>query len=356
MANENFPYSTRILMGVVQGKEFKTPTYLRDTFFNTTVLSKAKFVSFDLLPNGDHGMAPFVNRRVGGKRIELQGFSNKMYEPPVVGNYFTVTPEDGFMRAPGRTEYDLAGPKSYLQEQIARGLRRIENKISRREEWMCAQALINGHIEVSGDGVSDDILFWSQLPENEQPKTTLATLWTANGVTALNVIEDLNEIVDKVVMSSGLTPTKIICGKNVINALRKILGESKLLDSRNVDMGSIAPQALPNGVRRLGYLADPGLEIYSYIARYEDEESGTIHPMIPDDKILFVSPEIDTIMAYGGIAIGWKDDGEPDIKPGTRFSFERPHDSLEQGRSIFLQSAPLPIVQSTNGFHVLKAV
>lgn len=354
MANENFPYSTRVLTGVVQGKEFKTPAYLRDTFFNTPMVSKAKYIAFDQLPNGDRGLAPFVNRRVGGKRIELQGYSTKMFEPPVVGNHFTVTPEDAFMRAPGHTEYDLEGPDSYLREQIARGLRRIENMIARREEWMCAQALINGHIEIKGDGVSDDVQFWSQLDEKDQPKSTLAKLWTADGVTALNVIDDLSSVVDTIVMNSGLTPTKIICGKNAYKALRNILAESKLLDSRNVEMGSVAPQALPNGVRRLGYLAEPGLEILSYVDRYL--EDGEIKPMIPDDKILFVSPEINTIMAYGAIANGWTQEGAPNIVSGTRFSFERPHESLEQGRSIFLESAPLPILQSVGGFHVLKAV
>lgn len=350
----SFPYDTRILMGVVQGKEFKTPAYLRDRFFSNVMTSTAKYIAFDKLPDGDRGLAPFVNRRVGGKRIELEGYSTEMYEPPVVGNHFTVTPEDAFMRAPGRTEYDLGGPGAFLDHQINTGLRRIENMISRREEWMCAQALVKGHIEIRGEGVSDDIAFWSQLPENEQPKSTLGTLWTASGVTALDVIDDLSEVVDTIVMRSGLTPRQIICGKDAYKALRNILAESKLLDSRNVEMGNVSPQALPNGIRRLGYLAEPGLEILSYVDRYID--NGTVQPMIPDDTILFVSPEVRTIMAYGAIANGWQTDGAPNLVSGTRFSFERPHDSLEMGRSIYLQACPLPILQSVDGFHVLKAV
>lgn len=355
MANENFfPYTTRVLTTVVQGKEFKSPAYLRDTFFSNVMVSKAKHIAFDLLPDGDRGLAPFVNRRVGGKRIELQGYATKMFEPPVVGNHFTVTPEDAFMRAPGRTEYDLAGPDSYLARQITDGLNRIENMISRREEWMCAQALIHGHIEIKGDGVSDDIHFWDQLPEDEQPKTTLEKLWTEDGVTDINVIDDLSEIVDTIVMRSGLTPRQIICGKDAYKALRNILAKSDLLDSKYVYMGEVAPQALPNGVRRLGYLAEPGLEILSYVDRYNDGDE--VKPMIPDDTILFVSPEVRTIMAYGAIANGWTANGAPNLVTGTRFSFERPHDSLEQGRSIYLQASPLPIVQAIDGFHVLKAV
>lgn len=350
-----FPYTTTILTGVVQGKEFKTPAYLRDTFFSNVMTSTAKYVAFDKLPDGDRALAPFVNRRVGGKRIELEGYKTEMYEPPVVGNHFTVTPEDAFMRAPGHTEYDLAGPGAFLDHQISSGLRRIENMISRREEWMCAQALLKGEITIKGDGVNEEtIQYWSHLTEAEQPKTTLATPWTDASVTANDIINDLSSVVDSVVMRSGLMPRKIICGQAVYKALREKLSESKLLDMRYVEMGNIAPTQLPNNVRRLGYLAEPGIEIYSYVDRYND--NGNILPMIPDDVCLFVSPEVNTIMAYGAIANGWNTNGAPNLERGTRFSFERPHDSLEQGRAIYLQSSPLPIIQSTDGFHVLKAV
>lgn len=349
-----FPYNTRVLMGVVQGKEFKTPAYLRDTFFSNVLTSTAKYIAFDKLPDGDRALAPFVNRRVGGKLVELSGYKTEMYEPPVIGNHFVVTPEDAFMRAPGRTEYDLGGPGAFLDHQINTGLRRIENMIARREEWMCAQALTTGQIEIKGEGVSDTIKFWSQLAPAEQPKTTLSTLWTDSGVDANTIINDLCEVVDAVVVRSGLMPTKMICGKNAYKALREKLSESKLLDSRNVQMGSIAPQALPNNVRRLGYLAEPGIEIYSYVDRYNDGDE--VLPMIPDDVCLLVSPEVNTIMAYGALANGWTTAGAPNLVRGTRFSFERQHDSLEQGRSIFLQSCPLPIIQSVDGFHVLKAV
>ena len=100
----------------------------------------------------------------------------------------------------------------------------------------------------------------------------------------------------------------------------------KLLDMRHVEMGNIAPSQLPNNIRRLGYLAEPGIEIYSYVDRYSD--GGTIQPMIPDDVCFFVSPEVNTIMAYGAIANGWSTNGAPNLERGTRFSFERPHDSL----------------------------
>lgn len=349
-----FPYNTQILTSVVQGKEFKTPAYLRDRFFSNVLVSSAKYIKFDKLPDGDRGLAPFVNRRVGGKRIELQGYKSEAYEPPVVGNHFTVTPEDAFMRAPGRTEYDLAGPKAYLDQQISAGLRRIENMISRREEWMCAQALLTGEIPIQGEGVSDVIKYWSQLPTEEQPKTTLGTLWTDPGVDANAIIDDLCTVVDAVVVRSGLMPREILCGKNVYKALRQKLATSDMLDIKRVEMGEIRPQQLPSNVRRLGYLAEPGLDILSYVDRYDTGEG--VAPMIPDDLCLLVSPEVHTIMAYGAIANGWTQNGAPNIVSGTRFSFERQHDSLEQGRAIYLQASPLPIIQSIDGFHVIKAV
>ena len=355
MTQAVFPYSTVDLMEVVQGNEFKTPGFFQK-FFKNTVYSKAKFIAFDELPNGDRKMAPFVHRRIGGKRIELQGYSTKMFTPPVVGDYFTVTPEDAFTRAPGRTEYDTDAPLTYLDQQIARGLRRIENMISRREEWMRAMAILKGEIVIKGEGVDDVVQFWSQLDEAEQPKSTVANSWDGADVKPIDIIKDLSAAVDTIVERSGIVPTQLICGRKVYAALLEKFVESKMLDMRNVNMGNVAPKNDHlNGVRSLGYLAEPGVEIISYVDRYDDGD-GKLVPYVDDDVCLLISPEIESFMGYGAIAQGWKDNREPNLVVGDRISFERPHDSLEQGRSIYLQSSPLPILQSTDGFHVLKAI
>lgn len=307
---------------------------------------------FDKLPDGDRGLAPFVNRRVGGTRIELKGYETHAFEPPVVGNHFTVTPEDGFMRAPGRTEYDTNAPRAFLDQQINTGLRRIENMISRREEWMCAQALISGEIVISGEGVEDKISYWSELAEDKKPTSRVSTAWATDGVDGKAIIKDLSATSDSIIDRCGAMATKIICGKGAYRTLYEKFADSKLLDTRNADNGSISPTQYSNNIRRLGYLNEPGVEIFGYFDMYKD--GNTNKPIIPDDVCLFVSPEIKTIMAYGAIANGWDKNAAPNIVSGTRFSYERPHDSLEQGRSIYLQSSPLPILQSTDGFHVLK--
>lgn len=355
MENEFFPYTTRDLMETVQADGFKVDSFFRDNFFKNKFVSSAKFVAFDEIPGNDRALAPFVNPRIGGVHVGLEGYKTNMYEPPAVGNYFTVSPEDVFMRAPGQTEYNTNGGHDYLRFQISKGFKRIEDMISRREEWMCAQALLNGHIEIVGEGVNDDIQFWSRLDAAEQPKTTLTTKWTDASVTPIQVIDDMNEVVDTVAMRSGRTPRRIICGKGVYNAIRNKFAESKLLDMKNVEMGSINPVKITDNVRRLGYLADPGIEIYCYSGLYQDA-SGKVVPVLPDDVALFIADDIDSVMAYGGFKRGWQADGAPAVLTGERISFEEEIKSLEKGRSIYLQSRPLPILQSTAGFHVLKAI
>lgn len=350
----DFPYTTRDLLEVVQGPKFKAPSYFRDTFFGNVRISRAKEIMFDKLPNGDRAVAPYINRRVGGKRIELQGYSTEMYTPPVVGNSFVVTPEDGFLRAPGKTEYEATGSDTFLDYQIKDGLTRIENMISRREELMCAQALINGHIEVKGEGVEDDIQYWSQLDTAEQPVLNLGTKWTES-TSALQVMKDLSAAADVIVERCGQAPTRLICGARVYQTLLAILGESKVLDIRNANLGSVAPADRGAGIRYLGYLPEPGVEIVCYSGRYAGAD-GNVAKLIPDDTCVLVASNLDTVMAYGAMAVGWEASGVPAIVTGTRFAFERQHDSLEQGRAIYLHSCPLPILQSTNGFLVIKAV
>ena len=47
-------------------------------------------------------------------------------------------------------------------------------------------------------------------------------------------------------------------------------------------LGEIAPRNLPNGVRYIGWLADPGLELYAYNEVYLDDWTNPENP--PSDS------------------------------------------------------------------------
>lgn len=45
----------------------------------------------------------------------------------------------------------------------------------------------------------------------------------------------------------------------------------KMMDNRRMNMGEINPRDLPNGVKYLGHLTDPSLDLYAYGEVYYDD-------------------------------------------------------------------------------------
>ena len=77
----------------------------------------------------------------------------------------------------------------------------------------------------------------------------------------------------------------------------------KMLDNRRMNLGEIAPRDLPNGVKYLGHLNDPSLDMYVYGEVYYDDwtnpDAPETKPLIPDNMIILISSRPNYMMAYG---------------------------------------------------------
>ncbi|RMS39563.1 Major capsid protein E [Pseudomonas amygdali pv. photiniae] len=65
-------------------------------------------------------------------------------------------------------------------------------------------------------------------------------------------------------------------------------------------MGLIKPEELPDGVTYLGYLNDPGVDLYGYDEWYLDDE-GDEQPMIPAGGLILGATSTRNAMLYGAI-------------------------------------------------------
>ena len=76
-----------------------------------------------------------------------------------------------------------------------------------------------------------------------------------------------------------------------------------MLDNRRMNLGEIAPRDLPNGVKYLGHLNDPSLDMYVYGEVYYDDwtnpDAPETKPLIPDNMIILISSRPNDMMAYG---------------------------------------------------------
>jgi hypothetical protein len=72
------------------------------------------------------------------------------------------------------------------------------------------------------------------------------------------------------------------------------------INMRRVDSGLIKPEELPDGVTYLGYLNDPGLDLYAYDEWYVDD-AGSELPMMPVDRIVMGATTARATRHYGAI-------------------------------------------------------
>ncbi len=293
MPNQIDIYQPRYLAEVVRSAP-PVHTFLRDTFFTNVKTFPTKEVDIDIV-KGDREMAAFVHPKLGAETLETEGYETKSYKPPMVNPDIVTTAENYMNRMPGDTLYSERTPAQRAAEQLVREYQRLDDSISRREEWMCAQALTTGAIHIKGKAVDEEIDFGLT---NKVVLTDTAR-WGESGADISGNLEDWT---DMVYTNGFANVDRIICGRTALKLLKNDKGILEKMDNRRYQAGEFNARNLPNGVRYHGYLTDSGLEVYSYKEVYVDRtnpERPTIKRLIPDNMIVMISPDVNFMRAYG---------------------------------------------------------
>lgn len=320
-------------------------TFLKSTFFGGTPRTfNTEYVDIDII-KGKRRMAPFVSPVIGGKTVERHGYTTNTYKPVLIAPDMVTTAEDAMRRAPGENIYGAASPSERMAEQLGRDMAELDSLITRREEWMCAQALFTGQIQMIGEGVNEIVNFGLDPTHNEVLAGT--ALWTDAASTPLTYLRTVRR---KLIQDSGISPTIAVFGASAIDAFLTNPSVKDILDKRRVDMGQIVPDALPNGVTYYGYIRDVALDIYGYDEWYLDD-AGVEQPMVPAKKILVGSTNARTDMLYGAIVEA--DTNETFALPRAPKSWTVPKPSA---RFVALKSRPLPVPTQIDAFYVAQVV
>lgn len=179
-------------------------------------------------------------------------------------------------------------------EQLGKDLAELDEEITRREEWMCAQALTSGQVRVLGDGLDDTIDF---LMASDHKITLTTGKWDVAGS---NPIGNLRGWKRKVAKDSDRTANVGVMSAEAVDAFQANEMVMKMLNTRRVDLGIIKPEELPDGVTYLGYLNDPGIDLYAYDEWYLDAE-GVEQPIISAGGIILGSTNTRNGVLYGAI-------------------------------------------------------
>lgn len=299
-------FQQRTLQKIVHGLE-TPPSYLLKKFFGNVGYIDTPHFDIDVIPYEGRKLAPFVDPRSGGSLHYLDGFRMKNYRLAYIAPKIPLSGEDTFVRRPGENIYQQFSPNERLQRDVAVSLRKLERLIARREEYMAAQALFTGKIEVSIDGVNSYVNdFWSDY--RETPDGTLSddapvasVTWTGASVT--DILNSLDNQLDSVAEKTSLVPDFALLGRTAAQTLLTQLAAEDAFERKTIHFGDFDPAEHADGVRYLGTLRYPSLDLFTYNAKVIGPSSGALESLVPENQVLLGTIKAETSRVYGPVQV-----------------------------------------------------
>lgn len=197
-------------------------SFFRDRYFPTAPrdLFKADKVLVEY-QDGDQRLAPFVAPRVGDIPIDRYGYEVSEYAPPRIAVSRSLTIDDLEKRGFGEAILADSTEAQRAARIIVEDMAFLENRIARREEWMCAQTIINNgctvqeYIDAKEQGESRQIKFYTGLTSDHIYSINSAKRWdTSNG----NFFGDVKAMA-RMLSKRGLRAADLLLGTDVADAI-----------------------------------------------------------------------------------------------------------------------------------------
>jgi len=298
MPNNIDIFDTYYMAGVVQ--EIVPPaTFFRDRYFPTDAadIFAADKVLVEYM-EGDRRLAPFVVQRAGDIPVGRKGYEVHEFEPPFIAPSRLLTLDDLRKRGFGEALFAGSTPAQRAAALQLRDLTDLDLRITRREEWMAAQTMINNgcsavaYIDNATAGVPFDIYYYDTGGSNPA-LYTVAEEWDDTGGDFFSDVEamcaDLAE--------RGLPVTDLVVGTAVGQFIMSNEKVAKILDNRRMEFGRLAPEVRVPGVSWLGRLNFGGFDLDIFVVRetYVDD-NGTTQYYFPTKSAMVTAPNCGHMM------------------------------------------------------------
>jgi hypothetical protein len=272
-------YDTHELMGVIETIK-PTSTFWRDLCFRTVQTFDSEYIDFDVVSRGRR-LAPFVAPTVQGKVMKSQGFTTKRFTPAYVKPKMVFNPSRALKRRPGEKYAGAMSPQARRDAIVADMLREQMDMHVRRQEWMCAQAVLTGSVTVTGEGYPTQVVDFGRAA-NQQLVLAGAATWDAGNDATVNVVEDLELWATRIQEASGYAPTDLILGLTAWNVFRKKQAVKDAL-----------------AVQYRGMLG--AFRVWTYNELYEDNDGNTQSLMDQKSVCLLNPAGLEGVRAFGAI-------------------------------------------------------
>ena len=342
MAELNF-FDTYTLSAIHQ--EIVPPaSFFKDRYFptnaNDIVAADKVLVEYS---DGDRKMAPFVVDRIGDIPIDRRGYVIREYEPPFIAPSRFLSIDDLRKRGFGEALYsEMSQAERAVQIQM-QDLIDLEKRILRREEWMCAQTMINNactmqeYIDAKTLGGVKHIQYYDTTNDAAYTPSAPWTTW--------DMMESDVEAMCDSLANRGLPVSDLVIGAAVWQKAKNFAGLTALLDNRRIDLGQIAPQNRYPGVTWAGRLNFNGYDLDIWVVKEQYvSDAGITSLYFPTKGAMVTAPNSGHLM-YGQITqidYGATDYVTYPLKRVPKFVIDQPNNT----RKIILQSRPLAAPQN----------
>ena len=248
-------------------------------------------------------LAPCVVPMKGGIPVARDGYKTIRYTPANVAPERTLTIDDLNKKQFGETLFSNQTPAAREGAILGEDIKDLGELIDSREEFMAAQTLFNNgyamkhYADKYGTGAYEEFKIQFYDGETNPSVYTPSAKWTRESDA---IISDLYAMA-KMLKKRGLRAADVIFGDDVADVLLNNETIQNLMDNRRLDLVSINPTELPNGVTSYGKINCMGvvLELFCYSETFVDED-GTEQTFVPAGKIAVTAPAMGRTL-YGSV-------------------------------------------------------
>lgn len=302
MASELNFFDTYVLMAIAE-EIVPQQTFFRDRYFPT---GECDIFACDKVlteyRKGDRKMAAFVSARAGDIPMDRIGYAIHEYQPAFIAPSRLLTLDDLTKRGFGEAIYANSTPAQRAARLQLDDLTDMDRRIVRREEWMCAQTMINNACTMQtyiDDKTEGEKLYVKFFDDASDHTYTVATKWNATGGDFFGDVKAMCRKLSK----RGLRAADLVLGSDVADAILDMEKVQKLLDRNSgIIIGTIDQElSRYDGVVYMGTLNFGGfkLNLISVDETYIDN-NGTEQKYFPATSAMVTAPGCGHLM-YGQI-------------------------------------------------------
>lgn len=341
----------------VQRKVKALPAFFLQ-WFGRQINFQEDSIAFDKVFTDVTRVAPFVAPNVQGRVMKEQGYSTKTFKPAYVKPKHVIDPNQIIPRQPG--EALGTGTLTIAQRRdrvIAFLLMKHRAMHENTWEWMAAQALQHGYVDVQGQDYP-----LVRVDFGRDAALTMTTNWAAGGVTLMGMISDMRDgqrLVSDKSLSGTVVRDYIFGGeawdKFVEVGGKELWGNDGLMDTniRGSETNITRLWDDVEGVQYMGELSGINgagrMRIWVNTQKYRDYEDQEKY-LFDQKSVMGISQAVDGIRCYGAILDKGAGYQALDYFPKM---WDQEDPSVEY---LMTQGAPLMVPADPNATFLLKVL